>query len=287
MRFRGIVLGVVLVVAGSCGSPTGPKPPDPPVVDPATAPIIRSIAVPTARVEAGIDVTITAVVEDAETPLTELTYQWATSAGTIAGSGLTATWQIPEGLTAGVDVTVTLTVVDTYDAVVSNQIVQRQFVVAGTSAAFRVHDSETELMELARKFLIDLFGNSAVPPEACMVDFSTVGRCAEGRDEELGQIRDHRELVVVLSAQIFAQTVTHQSSTEATVVSEAKFYDRWLNPTPEQPEFDSTHADFTTTAIYDAGRWWLCESTHGNKRGPSALLDALDAMRAKRGKVRK
>ncbi|MDA1307781.1 MAG: hypothetical protein O2917_11025, partial [Acidobacteria bacterium] len=161
------------------------------------------------------------------------------------------------------------------------------FVVAGTSASFRVHDSEAELRELARKFLLDLFGNSSVLPEACLVDFATVGRCAAGRDAELADIRDHRELVVVLSAQLFAQTVTQHSPTEATVVSEARFDDRWLNPPPGQAEFDYTHADFITTAIYDGGRWWLCESTFGNVRRTSALIETLNALRAKRGKGEK
>ena len=80
---------------------------------------------------------------------------------------------------AGVNVVITLTVIDKYQAVENNVIVEREFRVVGQAAPFRVHDSVTELKELARKFLVDLFGNSQVPPAACLVDFSEVGKCAK------------------------------------------------------------------------------------------------------------
>jgi hypothetical protein len=280
MRGGRLFASCLLGALAACSTPTQPKPPDDP--GPATAPVIRSITVPSSRVEAGLDVAITAVVEDAETPLTELSYTWSASAGTITGTGTTATWRMPDGITAGVDVVITLTVVDTYDALVGNTIVQRQFTVVGTSSAFRVHDSEAELKELARHFLIDLFGNSTIPPEACLVDFTTIGRCAAGKSAELSDIQDHREVVVVLSAVVYAQSVEFFGSAEARVTTEARFDDRYLNPAPGQPEFDYTHADFYLTAVYDGGRWWLCESTWGNERGRSAYLALLRA-KASRG----
>lgn len=272
---RGTVAVVIATaILGGCSGPTTPPPTDP---GPATAPIIRSISVPASRVEVAQDIVITAVVEDAETPLTQLTYAWTASAGTITGQGASATWRMAAGITSGQNVTVTLTVTDQYEALVNGVLIRSQFVVSQTSAAFRVHDSVAELKELARKFLIDLFGNSAIPPEECLVDFTTVGRCAAGKQAELGDIVDHRELVVVLSAVIYAQTVSFQGPAEATVVSEARFDDRWLNPPPGQSEFDYTHADFVLTSIYDSGRWWLCESTWRNERGHSQYLAALRA----------
>src|SRR5690606_41498169 len=111
----------------SCATTAGPPPPAPGPVGPATPPVIKSIAVPAARVETGQDITITAIVEDAETPLDRLVYKWAASAGTITGTGAKATWRMPAGITKGVDVTIALTVVDTYDAIVGNQVVTRDF----------------------------------------------------------------------------------------------------------------------------------------------------------------
>jgi hypothetical protein len=208
-------------------------------------------------VEAGVDIALSATVEDAETPLTQLTYQWAATAGTITGSGTTATWTMPEGFTAGVDVVVTLTVVDTHQVLVNNQLVQRQFSVVGTSAPFRVHDSEAELLHLATKFLRDLFGNSSIPPADCLVDFTDL--CADhtfGRTAELEDITAHRTLVVVESVTFFSQNVTFHGSDAGLVYSDAEFRDRWLSDGIVRPYRN----EFVVTGRYHQGRWWICES---------------------------
>lgn len=212
---------------------------------------------PTSRVEVGQDITITATVEDAETPLTQLTYQWAASAGTITGSDTTATWTMPAGIKSGVNVVITLTVVDTYNAVLNNQIVQRQFTVVGTSSPFRVHDSVAETKELARKFLIDLFGNSSVPVEACLVDFTEFGRCARGKDLERSDVLWHRDNIVVYSATMLAQRVDWAGSTEGTVHSAVLYHDQEIGKPPKLP----TCGDFYVTVVYVEERWWLCESS--------------------------
>jgi hypothetical protein len=235
------------------------------VVGPATPPVIRAITVPTSRVEAGANITLTATVEDAETPLTQLAYQWAASAGTISGSGTTATWTMPAGIKTGVNVTISLTVVDTYDAVVNNQVVKQQFTVIGTSSVFRVHDSVAETKELARRFLIDLFGNSAVPVEACLADFTELGRCAEGKRKERDDIVEHRKNYVVVSAQIDSQTARFFGSNDGEVRSISRFRDRVI-ATGFVGDFCG---DFVLTTVYAEGRWWLCESTLDRSYQPS------------------
>lgn len=247
--------GMLVVLAGACSGPTTPPPPPDP--GPATAPVIRAITVPTSRVEAGQDIAITATVEDAETPLTQLTFQWAASAGTITGSGTTATWRMPEGITAGVDVTITLIVIDTYNTIVNNQLVQRQFSVPGTSAPFRVHDSEAETMELGRKFLVDLFGNSSVPPEACMVDFSdTCATADNGKIDELQQIVEHRQGYVVISADVLTQRVAWRRADFGSVHTTMLYRDRPIN----SPLIGTTCGDFEVTVVYVGNRWWICQS---------------------------
>ena len=189
---------------------------------------------------------ITSVVEDAETPLAQLTYQWTASAGTISGTGAAATWQMPKGITSGVDVVITLTVVDTYDAVVNNVVVKQQFVVTKASAAFRVHDSVAEVKALATKFLVDLFGNSSVPPAACVVDFADV--CAnlpEGKVNELEEIVRHRELVVLTNSQVMNQIAQLLGPNFGTVHS-AMLYTG--HPT-DSMVISSICADFEVTVI--------------------------------------
>lgn len=259
MRSR-IAAGFLLVWLAACSGPTTPPPPPPPP-DPGlqTPPIIRAISVPTSRVEAGVDIALTATVEDAETPLTQLTYQWAASAGTITGSGTTATWTMPKGITAGVDVVITLTVIDTYNMLLNNQIVQRQFTVPGTSSPFRVHDSEAETKELARKFLVDLFGDSSVSPNACMVDFSDA--CAnfdEGKINELTQIEDHRRTHLVVSRQLLNQRVdVFPSQLDFRSVHSAMLY---VDIRKADNHLGTTCGDFEVTVVYVNGRWWICES---------------------------
>lgn len=205
-----------------------------------------------------MDVAITAVVEDAETPLTQLAYQWTTSAGTITGNGTSATWRMPSGLTSGVDVLIKLTVVDTYDAIVNNVVVKQQFDVTKTSEAFRVHDSVAEVKALAKKFLVDLFGNSNVPAQACMVDFADV--CAnfpEGKNSELQQIVDHRDDYVVISAQILNQGVVFFGANAGSVHSATMYVDQ----RKDDPKFiGNTCGDFELTMVYVGNRWWICES---------------------------
>jgi hypothetical protein len=263
-----IAAGILAVLATACGAPGAPPPPPPPP-DPGqqTAPIIRAITVPSARVEAGVDIALTATVEDAETPLTQLTYQWAASAGTITGSGTTATWTMPRGITAGVDVVITLTVIDTYNALLNGQIVQRQFTVLGTSTPFRVHDSEAEPKELARKFLVDLFGNSSVSADACMVDFSDVcANLGEGKIGELAQIKQHRAEYVVVSRRMLNQRVDVFPSNVnfRSVHTAMEYVDRKISTN----ESGGTCGDFEVTVVYVDGRWWICES-HYNEEDTS------------------
>lgn len=267
-----VVVAVTAVAAAACGSPNRPTPPPPLQVGPATPPVVRSITVPPSRVEVEQAITITAIVEDAETPLSQLTYLWSANVGTIAGSGATATWRHIAGIKKGADVVVTLTVVDTYDAIVNNQIVKQDFRVVSQAAPFRVHDSVAEVKELARKFLIDLFGVSSVSPSDCLVDFSDV--CAdwpEGKKIEFQQIVDHRRAYVVLSSQVLDQTVDWKSMDFGSVHSVTSFRDQRI----DTGFIGTTCGDFELTVIYVSGRWWLCQSYFN--RGPQPLCaDSLN-----------
>lgn len=256
MRLRAAIAGCgVALVAAGCSSPTAP--PKPPVVDPSSAPLIQSISVPTSRVETGQNIAISAVVVDAETPLTQLVYAWTASAGTITGSGATATWTHPAGITSGVDVTVTLTVTDTYDAVENNQIVKKQYVVSRTSSAFRVHDSNAEVRELGRRFLVDLFGNSSIPADQCMVDFTDAcANAPEGKIKELAQVIAHRQNYIVYRATMLGQRVAWRSADSGSVHTAMNYEDQEIGKPPKAP----TCGDFEVTVVYISGRWWICES---------------------------
>ena len=92
---------LVAAMLGACGGPgTGPTPPpggggnggQQPT--PNTPPQVKSVTVAQSRVEVGTPVTVTAVVEDAETPVANLTYAWTASTGRFCGTG---SWPEPNG----------------------------------------------------------------------------------------------------------------------------------------------------------------------------------------------
>ena len=93
---------VTAVVSACSGSSTGPTPPPPPPVNNAL-PVVTSIVVrgtnqrqPAQYASLGDPVNVTATVTDAETPVSQLTYEWSSSVGgTFSGSGASVTWTAP------------------------------------------------------------------------------------------------------------------------------------------------------------------------------------------------
>ena len=97
------------VTAACSGGTTGPTPPPPPNA----APVIASIIASRDRAEVTDEITFAATVTDAETPLTQLTYQWSAASGTITSTnGAVATWRPPTTVEKATPFTVTLTVVE-------------------------------------------------------------------------------------------------------------------------------------------------------------------------------
>ena len=112
------------------------------------------------RAEVETDVTLTATVRDAETPVAQLKYEWRADAGTFTGEGASVKWRAPKGATTPADYAVRLTVTETYGAAQQN-------VVNATSPVIRLHDSAKEIGDLALRFLGD-FANSLVSPSTCI-----------------------------------------------------------------------------------------------------------------------
>ena len=268
---RGRLWWVLVLGAAACSSPTPPSPPIPPTVKLTTPPVIRSITAPTTRVETGQDFTITAVVEDKETPLNQLSYVWTANAGIITGTGPVVTWRHAPGLTAGVNVVITLTVLDKHKEIENNVIVEREYRVVGQAAPFRVHDSAAEMKELSRKFLLDLFGNSRIPPLACLVDFSESGRCKAGKAAELEDITINRQEVEVKSGRIFTQQFVFEGPNAARVINFAEFFSVKLSNNAG----GFARGDFIITGIYELNRWWICESNYDPLEGYGALHELL------------
>jgi hypothetical protein len=259
---------------GACGAdgPTRPGPvqqpsPQQPANQP---PVIESISLSSQRVEADTDVAVTAVVRDAETGVSQLTFNWSADIGAFSGSGASVTWRAPRGGTTPTEQTLRLTVVETYGTAPQGGT-RPQHSVSAASPAVRVHDSPKELGELGLRFLSD-FANSSVAPDAAVREFSD---SCQGKRDERDDIEDNRRDYQVLSSRLdlsAARVTAPWSRGEMTVRCE--FSSQIKNCPPGAGSHcrvgavERVEGNCNMTAVYEQQRWMLCESTFNGRLLP-------------------
>ena len=273
----------MMCAVGGCGGPgTGPTPPPPPPPPPPvnTPPQIKSLTASDARAEVDVPITLTAVVEDTETPAANLTYAWTANTGTFSGTGSTVTWVAGQDAPTPTDIVLTLTVTERYTSGTS----QAENTVSSTTTV-RLNNSPRELRELSLRFLTD-FADSRVSPEACVAEFSDSCR---GKRDELEDIQDIRH-----DYEHIGSTLRHTSlsidanRTSATVHTFCSFTVRVIAAQPrDEPcqggrcplgSIGSSTGDCWTTNVYENGRWWICESRFTSIPSltrPSAFIPTL------------
>lgn len=175
-----------------------------------TPPVIVSIAAQGTRknepgdfADVGESIPITAVVQDAETPVDQLQLQWTATAGTFSGSGANVTWQAPAkgAVATPLDVTVTLTVVENYGC--AGQLPSFKNTVNATHT-ISLHDSATEVGDMARQFLLD-FSDSTIDVATVMRNFETG---CYGTADETQQVTANRQKFTIVRSAIGAAAVT-------------------------------------------------------------------------------
>lgn len=290
-----LVALVAALIVVACGKPPvtpsppsgggngggGGQPPPPPVVN--TPPQIKSVAVSDTRVEVGTPVTLTATVEDLETPVANLTYTWTAETGTFSGTGPVVTWIAgAEAKTPG-DFIITVTVTERYT---SGAVSEENKTVS--TMTVHVNNSPKELAELSLRFLGD-FANSSVSPERCVSEFSDSCR---GKKDELQDTIDNRHDFLILSSTLRHTSLQIASSRDsATVNTACTFTSRVITHTPQSGgclanpaacQFGSTQTadgNCRTTNVYERGRWWLCESNFQPKNALTAFERAFFGIR--------
>jgi hypothetical protein len=240
----------------SCGSsPSGPAP----VPQPQNQlPVISKIEIEPARIELNEEVALRATVQDAETPAESLVYEWAADGGTFTGEGASVRWRPPEDAETPVDYTIRLTVRERYGPAGA----PGEHVVNATSPAVRVHDSPTELREMALRFL-ELFADSDRSPDECLVEFSDSCR---GKESERDDIEENRKYYEIRSSSFeFDDLDISDDRMSARISVDCRFRSRFRRC----PSDDATCVVGATeevsgacrlTAIYEKQRWWLCDS---------------------------
>ncbi len=240
----------------------------PPVTAVNTAPVIESIVLSASRAEVESDVTVTATVRDAETPVAQLKYEWRADTGTFSGEGASVRWRAPKGATTPADYTLRLTVTETYGAASSGA--SQQNIVNGTSPVVRLHDSPKELGDLALAFLGD-FANSSVSPSACVRNFSDSCR---GKADEKADVEWNREHFVIVGSSLRLQNVrVGTSGTTADMSVACSFTSRIIKCEPGDVgcavgSVGTGAGDCSLTGVYEQQRWWLCDSHYAGRDTP-------------------
>ena len=271
-----LVAGAAAVIIAACGG-SSPMTPTPPAGGGGgggtvtnTPPQIKSIALSDTRVEVGTPVTLTAVVEDQETPVANLTYVWSAPTGSFSGTGAIVSWTPGADAVTPADFVVTLTVTERYAS--GSTTLENK--VTGTVTA-HVNNSPKELTDMSLRFLGN-FANSNVSPAACVAEFSDSCR---GKSDEFADIDDNRHDYVVIASTLrpTSQTIA-ASRVSATVHTFCSFTSRVITTQPRDEICQNgkcplgsiqgpVTGDCFTTNVYQNGRWWLCDSHFGPLNG--------------------
>src|SRR5262245_45526668 len=214
------------------------------------------------RVEVNRSVTLMATAEPSKA-VSSLHFVWAVSVGELRGDGPVVTWHLPKGLSTPIETKSTLEVIERspdFSTGVPPRTREQSVKVDGP--VLLLNDSWAELSRMAHAFLVDLFGNSSVSPEATLVDFSDTCR---GKEDELGDVQINLRQWLIHSAESAVTAIEFDSSmSSATVTSRCTFRDVERETGREH----ITEADCVLTAVYRRPRWWLCDSytSHGTHR---------------------
>lgn len=249
---------LVFLLASACGS-TPAQPAPPPVVTPPKpneAPVITSLTTASPRVEAGEEVAVAASVEDAETPIDQLSYQWSAAPvnGEFLGTGRNVRWRAPRLQRTPDLYSLSLLVTEMYASgggPAENKVLK--------TVSIHYNDSPTEITRIGSRFLTELFPDFSVSPQAAVQDFTD--SCRE-KANELSDVTNNRINFHILSGTYTDITVAIDSAkTFADVSGRCTFVDIPTDPAnPNYGKRESVSGICTLTAVYENWRWLLCSS---------------------------
>lgn len=249
-----------------------------PVVGPNTPPVVSALTVqpprlnqPVTLATIGDRMSLTVSVNDAETPASQLTYEWTATPniGTFSGTGPAVQWTAPAATTAPQSVALMLTVVERYLVPDTQGLpVQREHRVQRT-AVVKVHDTVKEVSDMAVDFLT-LFSNSNITsPEAVLHNFSKTCDDGSGYLEEYGDVVYNRENFLILNHTITPPTVfeyafgsrracTRRDGTPGDVCVEVPV--QWTDRNKTTNAINTASGIDYVTGVYENAQWRLCHS---------------------------
>jgi hypothetical protein len=250
-------LFAMAIGASACGgsTPTAPKP-QPIPEKPNAPPVITSLSVANPRVDADGEVTVTAVVEDAETAVDQLSYQWSALPvnGDFTGQGREVRWRAPKAQKTPDSYTLSLAVTEKYTALgqpAENKVTK--------TVDIHYNDSQSEVLRIGMRFLTELFPTYAVSPQDAVQDFAD---SCPGKGFELSDVTNNRKNFHILSGSYTNVSVTlNGAKTTADVSGLCTFVD--IPQQPSDPNFgrrEAVSGICALTAVYENWRWYLCDS---------------------------
>jgi hypothetical protein len=229
-----------------------------------TPPRITALTASRARTEIDTDITLTAVVESADTPVDQLAYEWTADRGTFTGAGRQVRWRAPRNERTPATYDLKLTVIQRYTSLDADGNTENRENKATSAIAVRVHDSRKEVTDLALTFLAD-FSDSSVTAEVCLRNFSD--NCP-GKREELEDIRYNRTTYRITSSRFSVNRVTFD---EPMLWAEINAPCEFTSIVRATGKTETVKGDCRLTAVYEPGHWWLCDSRFAGSATSSGL----------------
>jgi IPT/TIG domain len=250
-----------------------------------TPPIIVSVSArgiranePAQFADPGEPIDIVANVQDAETPVSQLAYEWTSNAGgTFSGNGNAVKWRAPQPSIIPLNATLTVAVVERYDTVDASGLPVTRENRVSKSIAVSVHDSLKEVGDMARQFLLDFSDSSIRDVSYIMRNFTDL--CANSKAAEASEVAHNRQHFRIMSSRVDPPAVSVEFggrcpfravSGDACALVPVDWVSTFLD------DGSSHHALGTdqVSAVYDGtlNRWGLCASDFDGKEVVSGLM---------------
>ena len=256
-----------------------------------TPPIVASMSArgtrggePAQFADVGEEIDVVATVQDAETPVSQLTYDWtSTAGGTFSGSGAAVKWRAPQ--TAGTPLTVmlTLTVIERYSAFDSNGLPITSENRVSKAIAVSLHDSVAEVGGMARQFLVDFSDSNIRDVNYIMRNFTdTTSVCAKGTASETSDVKHNRDTFRITSSAVGPADVIVSfggrcpfRDTPADACAEVAV--DWVSTILADGTREHAWGTDQVTAIYvpTEQRWGLCASDFNGHNSPATRRDFI------------
>lgn len=201
-------------------------------------------------------VDVTATVQDAETPVDQLIYEWsAEAAAAFEGSGRSVRWRAPDRYQTPANIVLRLTVIERFQGG-ENRV--------SSTVTIALHDSEKEIVDLGYQFLVE-FSEQKLSPDAIVRNFTDSCR---GKQDELGDVIKNQRDEVILEWSVDPRpqvTVAFDAVCPYYAPERIRpgdgcawFPTRWKSliggKTVDTRGFDQVNA------VFEDGRWRLCDS---------------------------